>query len=173
MTRRPVGSAAPVSTSADGAAPAWNTQPDETLGLDYSDGTAIGYRGYHAGNAPETLFWFGAGLGFGAWEYADAALTDDDGAPAVSLTLRNVSGRDSREVVQLYYEPADAGQPVRLAGYTTVTVPAGGSVPVTVRADHRLFRRWDEAAGAWQNLSGGELLLARGLGDIRARVSLG
>jgi len=159
--------------SADGAAPAWKTQPDETLTLDYSDGTAIGYRGYHAGDAPEPLFWFGAGLGFGAWEYADAALTDDDGVPAVSLTLRNVSARDSREVVQLYYAPAEAGQPVRLAGYSTVEVPAGGSVPVTVRADPRLFRRWDEAVGAWRDLTGGEFLLARGLGDVRARVSWG
>ncbi|MGO4454765.1 beta-glucosidase [Arthrobacter sp. RAF14] len=169
----PTGRLVTTYPSADGAAPAWNTQPDETLGLDYSDGTAIGYRGYHAGNAPEPLFWFGAGLGFGAWEYADAELTDDDGAPAVSLTLRNVSARDSREAVQLYYDPAEAGQPVRLAGYATVEVPAGGSVPVTVRADPRLFRRWDETAGSWQDLSGGELLLARGLGDIRARVSLG
>ncbi len=159
--------------SADGAAPAWSTQPDETLTLDYSDGTAIGYRGYHAGDAPEPLFWFGAGLGFGAWEYADAALTDDDGVPAVSLTLQNVSARDSREVVQLYYVPAEGGQPVRLAGYTNVEVPAGGSVPVTVRADPRLLRRWDEAVGAWRNLTGGEFLLARGLGDVRARVSWG
>jgi len=160
--------------SADGAAPAWDTQPDERLRLEYSDGTAIGYRGYHAGNAPEPLFWFGAGLGFGAWEYTDATLTDDDGgAPAVSLTLRNVSARDSREVVQLYYAPADAAQPIRLAGYATVGVPAGGSVPVTVRSDARLFRRWDESTGSWQELSGGELLLARGLGDVRARVSLG
>lgn len=159
--------------SADGAAPAWSTQPDETLGLDYSDGTAVGYRGYHAGHAPEPLFWFGAGLGFGEWEYADATLTSDDGAAAVSLTLRNVSARDSREVVQLYYAPADADQPIRLAGYVTVEVPAGGSVPVTVRADPRLFRRWDETSGGWEALSGGELLLARGLRDVRARVSLG
>lgn len=159
--------------SADGAAPAWSTQPDETLTLDYSDGTAIGYRGYHAGDAPEPLFWFGAGLGFGTWEYADAALTDDNGVSAVSLTLRNVSALDSREVVQLYYVPAEAGQPVRLAGYTNVDVPAGGSVPVAVRADPRLLRRWDEAEGSWRELTGGEFLLARGLGDVRARVSWG
>ncbi|WP_287904133.1 fibronectin type III-like domain-contianing protein, partial [Arthrobacter sp.] len=103
----------------------------------------------------------------------DAALTDDDGVPAVSLTLRNVSARDSREVVQFYYVPAEAGQPVRLAGYTNVEVPAGGSVPVTVRADPRLLRRWDEAVGAWRDLTGGEFLLARGLADVRARVSWG
>ena len=43
-----------------------------------------------------------------------------------------------------------------------------------------MWRRWDEAAGGWRQLSdGGELLIARGLGDIRppstwhSRVSAG
>jgi beta-glucosidase len=53
-----------------------------------------------------------------------------------------------------------------------VPVPAGASAGVEVRADVRLRRRWDTAAARWDRLSGrGELLVARGLGDIRARIA--
>ncbi|MFJ3958041.1 beta-glucosidase [Arthrobacter sp. NPDC090010] len=172
-TTEPTGRLVTSYPSADGAAPAWNTRPDEMLRLEYSDGTAIGYRGYHAGHAPAPLFWFGAGLGYGAWDYSDVTLDDGGDTPAIALTLRNTSERDSREVVQLYYAPADASQPIRLAGYSAVEVPAGASARLSVRADARLLRHWDEASGGWRPLNGGELLLARGLGDVRARVSLG
>ena len=38
----------------------------------------------------------------------------------------------------------------------------------------RMLRRWDESAGGWQALPlDGQLLLARGLGDVRARLDLG
>jgi beta-glucosidase len=36
-----------------------------------------------------------------------------------------------------------------------------------------MWRRWDEASEGWQQLAaGGQLLVARGLGDIRATVDL-
>ena len=84
--------------------------------------------------------------------------------------MTNTGERTSREVVQVYFQPAEPGQPVRLVGWTAVTVAAGESAGVEVETDARLWRRWDEAAGAWGTpLDGGELLVARGLGDIRAR----
>ncbi|MGW2180684.1 fibronectin type III-like domain-contianing protein [Streptomyces sp. NPDC001732] len=88
------------------------------------------------------------------------------------MELANTSARDSHETVQVYFAPADSTQPVRLAGYTGVNVPAGKAVTVTVACDRRLFRRWDENASTWAPLMRGELLVARGLGDIRARVPL-
>ena len=51
-------------------------------------------------------------------------------------------------------------------------VPAGQSATVGVRCDPRLFRKWDATTHAWARLGAGELLVARGLGDIRARLSL-
>jgi beta-glucosidase len=43
-----------------------------------------------------------------------------------------------------------------------------------VVADRRLWRSWDTAAGAWRTLpDAGRLLLARGLGDVRASLPLG
>jgi beta-glucosidase len=33
-----------------------------------------------------------------------------------------------------------------------------------------MWRTWNVSAGAWDVLTGGELLVARGLGDIRHRL---
>ncbi|GAA3350056.1 glycoside hydrolase family 3 C-terminal domain-containing protein [Amorphoplanes nipponensis] len=159
--------------AADGTSPAWSVTPVDGK-LVYAEGRFIGYRGHFAGRAPAApAFWLGHGLGYGAWEYADARLIPGD-APAVSVTVTNTGERDSREVVQLYFQPADHDEPVRLVGWQGVDVPAGGSTRLTVAADARMWRRWDTAAGSWGSVgAGGELLLARGLGDIRATVALG
>jgi beta-glucosidase len=62
---------------------------------------------------------------------------------------------------------------VRLVGWTTAQVAAGASKSVEVATDARLWRRWDTEAGRWgAALTGGELLVARGLGDIRSRLPL-
>lgn len=155
----------------DGASPAWTVTPDAELAVRYEEGTAIGYRGFHAGLASEPLFWFGAGLGYGTWEYTDARLLGKDWR-AVAVTVRNTGKRTSRETVQLYFQPALAGEPVRLVGYTGVQVTPGATATVEVEGDSRLFRRWDEESGRWKPLGSGQLLIARGLGDIRARLAV-
>jgi hypothetical protein len=51
------------------------------------------------------------------------------GAPTVSVTVTNTGTRPSREVVQVYFKPAEVGQPVRLVGWHAVTVEPGASAP--------------------------------------------
>ena len=164
---------------ADGESAAWDVVPTDGE-LVYEEGPWIGHRGHWAGRAPEPLFWFGHGLGYGRWEYEDAALETEDGVegwdgdPCVAVTVRNVGERTSREVVQLYWDPAGEDQPVRLLGWASATVDAGGAARVRVTADARVQRRWDTSSGGWQALPlDGTLLLARGLGDVRARIDLG
>lgn len=160
--------------AADGASPAWVVEPTGGV-LTYSEGTHIGYRGYAAGLAADPAFWFGHGLGYGSWEYGAAALgvSVGDGAPTVSVEVTNSGTRPSREVVQVYLDPSESDEPVRLVGWSAVTVDPGASATVEVACDARLWRRWDETAGAWAQLArGGELVVARGLGDVRARVAL-
>ncbi|WP_344136966.1 beta-glucosidase family protein [Pedococcus bigeumensis] len=172
--REPAGRLVTTWPAADGAAPAWTVEPTD-LQLDYADGTFVGYRGFHAGRAPAPAHWLGEGEGYGAWEYTAASLAEPgaDGSPRVSVTVRNTADRDSREVVQVYLQPHETDQPVRLVGWSTVDVAAGGSATVEVTTDARLWRRWDTAADAWASLAdGGELLVARGLGDIRSRLPL-
>jgi beta-glucosidase len=164
--REPAGRLVTSWPAADGAAPAWDVEPTD-LQLDYTDGLFVGYRGFHAGHADAPAHWLGAGEGYGSWDYESAELTE----AGVRVTVRNTSDRESREVVQAYFQPADADQPIRLVGWGSVTVPAGGSAEVEVATDARLWRRWDTAAGEWGTpLTGGELLVARGLGDLRPRL---
>jgi beta-glucosidase len=151
---------------ADGASPAWEVTPTDGA-LTYGEGPYLGYRGHVAGLAPEPAFWFGHGLGYGEWSYGPATVSDR----TVSVELGNTSAIDSREVVQVYYDPKQDGQPVRLAGWAHVEVPAGETVTVQVPCDERMWRTWDTTSG-WRMLAGGELLVARGLGDVRHRIEL-
>ena len=171
-TIEPAGRLVTSFPAADGAAPAWDVVPTGGA-LSYDEGTFIGYRGFYAGHAEPPAFWFGHGLGYSTWSYGAPDLIDGAEAPGVSISVTNTGDRTSREVVQVYLAPAEADEPVRLVGWEAVTLEEGASAVVNVTTDARLWRRWDETADAWgQSLSGGELLIARGLSDIRARVSL-
>ncbi|GAA2738278.1 glycoside hydrolase family 3 C-terminal domain-containing protein [Pedococcus aerophilus] len=171
--REPAGRLVTSWPSADEAAPAWEVVPDG-LTLEYTDGTFVGYRGFAAGHAPAPAHWLGAGDGYGAWTYGAARLLEGgSGAPSVEVTVANSSTHDSREVVQVYLRPDTEDQPVRLVGFAPVQVAAGSEATVTVDTDARLWRRWDEAANAWgEPLTGGTLLVARGLGDVQAELPL-
>jgi len=156
---------------ADGAAPAWSVTPVDGR-LEYAEGTFIGHRGHWAGRAPAPAFWFGHGLGYSTWSYGPASVLERPGSPAVALSVTNTGSRASREVVQVYLEPAAEDQPVRLVGWTAVTAAPGETVPVQVDTDPRLWRRW--TPDGWKRLpAGGRLLVARGLGDVRLRLPLG
>jgi beta-glucosidase len=92
-------------------------------------------------------------------------------APAITATVKNVGARRSREVVQVYWRPVEPDEPIRLVGWSAVTVDPGEVARVTVQTEARLRRKWDAAASSWSRLSeGGTFLVARGLGDIRATV---
>jgi beta-glucosidase len=172
--REPAGRLVTSYPAADGEAPAWEVVPTG-LRLEYTDGTFVGYRGFAAGRAQAPAWWFGHGLGYGSWEYESAMVTGNGagGTPEVEVTVRNTSRRASREVVQVYLQPNETDQPVRLVGWAAAEVPAGESTTVTVHCDGRLWRRWDSKAGGWARLAdAGELLVARGLGDIRHRLPL-
>ena len=158
----------------DELAPAWSVTPVDG-DVDYDEGTAIGYRGHYAGAAPRPAFWLGHGLGYSSWNYlsTDLSGTGDAAGQQVTVRIRNTGRRVSREVVQVYFRPAEHDQPVRLAGWASATVEPGAEATVLVPLDQRLWRRWDEAANGWRRLSGrGELLVARGLGDIRDSIDL-
>jgi beta-glucosidase len=159
--------------AADGASPAWEVVPTDGR-LEYTEGGFVGYRGYAAGRAPAPAFWFGHGLGYGSWAYGapTASVDASSGAVTVEVDVTNTSARRSREVVQVYLQPTEDGEPVRLVGWTAVTVEPGATEGVSVPCDPRLWRRWDVARGGWETFAGGELVVARGLGDVRGRVAV-
>lgn len=159
---------------ADAAAPAWNVTPVDGA-IVYTEGTFIGYRGHYAGRAAQPAFWLGHGLGYSTWSYDSATLVGTDPAPVVAVSLTNTGARTSREVIQVYAELAAADQPVRLVGWGVVTLGPGESAQLNVTTDARLWRRWDTGNDAWGEPLpyDGQLLVARGLGDVRATVPLG
>lgn len=168
----PAGRLVTTFPAADGAAPAWSVTPVDG-DLEYAEGTFVGYRGHHAGLAPEPAFWLGHGLGYATWDYADVTVDESGPAPRVQVTVTNTGTRPSREVVQVYLDPQVPDQPVRLVGWAAASAAPGESVRVEVATDARLWRRWDAVTGAWGRLpEGGRLLVARGLGDVRAEVPL-
>ena len=140
----PTGRLVTTFPAADGATPAWTVTPTDGE-LDYTEGPYVGYRGHAAGRAPAPLFWFGHGLGYGSWSYGRV----DVAGRTVSVELTNTSPRDSREVVQIYYDPKRADQPVRLAGWAGIDVAAGQTVTVEVQCDGRMWRTWDSGSGSW------------------------
>jgi beta-glucosidase len=169
----PAGRLVTTFPAGDGQSPAWSVTPVDGE-LAYAEGTFIGHRGHYAGRAPAPAFWFGHGLGYGSWEYSAAAVLPSAPVPTVAVAVTNTGPRPSREVVQVYFQPAEAGQPVRLVGWQAATVEPGATADLEIPVDQRLQRRWDAAAGRWDRLSGrGQLLVARGLGDIRGRVDVG
>ena len=91
----------------------------------------------------------------------------------MQVVVTNLGQRPSREVVQLYLEPADPDQPIRLIGWQGVVVNPAETARVVVSSESWLWRRWDVDHGGWTDLPrAGRLLVARGLGDIRGTITL-
>jgi beta-glucosidase len=151
---------------ADGAAPIPSTTPVDGV-LAYGEGHAIGYRGYRTVGAPPQ-FAFGHGLGYTSWSFETAELSPD--GTALTVTVRNTGQRPGREVVQVYYQPDDAG--VRLVGFSGVVADPGARATVTVGIDARAAGRWDVDASAWTPLVGGELRAGRSSSDLPLVVSV-
>ena len=169
-TIEPSGRLVTTFPSSDGGAPAWSVVPVDGA-LVYAEGAFVGYRGHAVGLAPEPAFWFGHGLGYGAWEYGPGSLEWTDQGATVRVSLTNTGNRDSREVVQVYYQPSEQDQPIRLVGWQGSHVAPGASDEVSVACDPRMLRRWDPTHGHWTTLAkDGTFLIARGLGDVRRRL---
>ncbi|GAA1958433.1 beta-glucosidase family protein [Agromyces allii] len=131
--------------------------------IEYAEGVDVGHRGWdRLERTPAREFGFG--LGYAAWEYrtlelVDAAsgTPDADAFATARVTVENTSGRDGREVVQVYLsaDPADATRPLRwLAGFAVVDVAAGGSATVDIPIARRSFETWATDAASWTLPSG-------------------
>ena len=98
-----------------------------------------GFKAQFRETGNEALYPFGHGLTYAPVQYAPVRLSSPtmawNGEISASVTLTNGGERPAEEVVQLYIRDrvATITQPVRLLkGFRRVTVPAGGSVEVTI-----------------------------------------
>ncbi|HYC98733.1 glycoside hydrolase family 3 N-terminal domain-containing protein [Brevundimonas sp.] len=98
-----------------------------------------GFKAQFRETSNTALYPFGHGLTYAPVQYSAVRLSAPtmawDGEIAASVTLTNSGARDASEVVQLYIRDraASVTQPGRLLkGFRRVTVPAGGSVEVSI-----------------------------------------
>ena len=98
-----------------------------------------GFKAQFRETGNEALYPFGHGLTYAPVQYSPVRLSSPtmawNGEISAGVTLTNTGQRPVEEVVQLYIRDrvATITQPVRLLkGFRRVTVPAGGSVEVTI-----------------------------------------
>ncbi|HEY8700143.1 MAG TPA: glycoside hydrolase family 3 C-terminal domain-containing protein [Arthrobacter sp.] len=155
----------------DGQGPAWSVTPRGGK-LPYSEGTGVGYRGWST-SAEQPLFWFGHGLGYTEWDYKAAEITtmEREAVKSVRVTLRNAGDRAGTETVQLYRFPDDPSVPPRLIGWAQLHLKPGGQASIDVSCDPRAQRLWNSTARRWDDITGGRIVVARGLGDVRLELA--
>ncbi|WP_116789307.1 beta-glucosidase BglX [Flavobacterium psychrotrophum] len=95
-------------------------------------------------NAP--LYPFGYGLSYSKFEYSNLKMSSNsfskDGKITVSVDVKNISGVEGKEVVQLYLQDlvASVTRPVReLKGFELTAIRAGQSKTVTFTIDEKLI----------------------------------
>jgi beta-glucosidase len=123
--------------------------------LAYDEGLFIGYRAYDRdGLTPR--YPFGHGLGYSSWEYASIHAPERSAPNAelrVTIELRNVGPRRSKEIVQLYASHTGSAleRPVRwLVGFTAIEADAGEHVTAAVVVKPRALSHWHSDAGRWE-----------------------
>ncbi len=154
--------------------PVWSTRPDADDRLAYDESVFVGYRHFdQAGIEPQ--FCFGHGLGYGEVGYEGLALSAQElhaGEPLrLTVTVRNISPRPTKEIVQVYVHDEQAAlprPPRELKAFVPVELAAGQTETVTVALDARAFAYWDDAAAAWIVEPGRfEIQVGRSSRDIR------
>lgn len=125
----------------------------QPFAIEYHEGANVGYRWFHT-NAERPLFPFGFGLGYTRYKYGNCAL-DSDGI-SVRCDIGNIGDRAGVAIPQLYATVRDCGgrQSRRLVGWERVELDPGQSRRSVIRADRRLLRSFDAAAGSWRRSDG-------------------
>lgn len=124
------------------------------------------------------LYPFGYGLSYSTFRYdpkmeLSAAKVSARDSVSAMVTVKNVSGRDGDEVIQIYASASGIEQfrPVKtLIGFKRVHIKAGEAKKVTVRFAVSEFRQFDEDKNDY-TVYPGEYLLEAGSssGDIKLR----
>lgn len=129
----------------------WNSgrgdSPD--AGAAYENGTLVFGHQYVLGD-PRPLYEFGYGLSYSTFVYSDVAVDKPVVSAAdtvtVSVTVKNASERDGKEVVQLYVKDLIASVVVpniQLRGFRKVFLKAGESRRVSIEVNMRDLGVWN------------------------------
>lgn len=134
--------------------PAFDPTPDPDGNVVYAESTLIGYRSFEArGIAPH--YCFGHGFGYADFSYEGMRIREiGDGSMKVEVTVRNISKRKGKEVVQLYVEgPFSEPVPASVAelkGFATLTLDADEVGWASIQLGERAFAHWSQEQHTWQ-----------------------
>ena len=133
----------PVATN---DAPVLNTDPVNGV-LEYSEGTYIGYRGWHkSGRTPRLAF--GSGQGYTTFN-AELLSASKDGA---HVSVTNTGSREGSHVVQIYGAPkGSAIEDRKLIGFAKVKLAPGATATVDVKYPAHVFDEW---VNGWSTIEG-------------------
>ena len=109
----------------------------------------------YLGGKPQYPFGYGLTYGDVRIRSAELIRSEDEG-DRIRVTFENVSGTDTKDVIQVYVDPADSPYRTpnpRLCGFRKVTSPAGKTGECEIRLDEETFRVVDEEG---RRVSGGE-----------------
>ncbi len=116
--------------------------------IDYVEGADVGYRWYEK-KAQQPLFAFGHGLGYTSFAYRNAVATGGK-ALRVTFEVTNTGKRAGADVPQIYVGRAGASTPMRLAGFTRVTLRPGETRRITLTAEPRIVADYDTRLPGWR-----------------------
>ena len=122
---------------------------DETR---YREGVYVGYRYFDSADK-EPLFPFGFGLSYTTFDLTAGAVTEENGAVRVGVSVRNTGSRSGKEVVQLYVSQPQGrlDKPYQtLAAFAkTDDLKPGEEQTLTLTTDLRALASYDAARAAW------------------------
>lgn len=129
--------------------PGWGL-PDGTIAkVDYNiEGSDIGYR-WFARQKTNPRYWFGHGLSYTSFSYANLTLTSGK-AISATVDVTNSGAKAGSDVVQLYLTGRPGGASRRLLGFQKVALAPGETKKVTLTVDPRLLANFDETGHVWR-----------------------
>ena len=127
----------------------------------YSEGLAVGYRGYRS-HKKKPLFPFGYGLTYTSFAYEGLASTktgSGDGLQIdVSFRVTNTGTRKGSDVAQIYVSdpPIAEGDepPQQLKAFQKIELEPGASRTVHLKLDARALSYWSTASKQWKRAIG-------------------
>ncbi len=129
----------------------------ESFPVDYVEGANVGYRWYEK-QRRRPLFAFGHGLSYTSFTYRNPVVT---GGRSLNVTFEvtNTGKRAGADVPQMYVARDGSATPMRLAGFTRVTLKPGETRRITLTAEPRIVADYDTTLPGWR-IAGGAYRVA-------------
>lgn len=120
--------------------------------VNYKEGVFVGYR-YFDTEKILPQFPFGFGLSYSRFDFSDLSAVPAPFGFHVSLKVKNISGIEGSDVVQIYVAPEKSAitRPSHeLRGFEKVFLKPGEVRRVSFDLDSTSFRSWDDRSHQWE-----------------------